>query len=156
MFSSNKKGVGEIVSYVLLTLLVLVASLGAYIFSKNLFHNNLIEADTKRMHDFLKKTYYEIEEMNTYDGSSKTIFFRFDTGEMNINKTSIYFQSLQTYTGDDICFGILCYTSQGGYERSYITLSNLNFSSNITVRPDSYQMFLQYNKNGSKISVQFK
>jgi hypothetical protein len=156
MYLSSKKGVQEIVSYVLLTLLVLVASLSAYVFSKTLFQDNLVESDTKKMHTTLKKIHYEINRLLQYDGSSSTVFFRFESGQLEINSSTISFLSLQPYVGDSICFDVICYSSRGGYELSFINFSGLTFDQNISVRPGDYQLQLTYNKSGSQINIAFK
>lgn len=157
MFNKNKKAVSEITSFVLITLIVVISSTAAYLFSKNLIADNLAELDSKNMNIYLKKIYYETKELSSFDGSSLSIPITFKTGQLIFVNNSLYYQSQNAYSGGDYCFEILCTQNKVGFERKYINLSNsYNFANNLTLNPGTYTLLFKHIKNESKISVTFK
>ncbi len=157
MFSKNKKAISEITSFVLITLIVVVSSTMAYLFSKNLIDENLAELDGKNMDIYLKKIYYETNEISSFDGSSISIPITFKTGQLVFVNNMVYYQTLNSYSGSDYCFDILCTQNNDGYERKYINLTSpYQFSNNLTLDSGTYILLFKHLKNESQIIVTFK
>jgi len=157
MFNKNKKAISEITSFVLITLIVIVSSTMAYLFSKNLIDENLAELDGKNMEIYLKKIYYETNEISSFDGSSISIPISFKTGQLVFVNNMVYYQTLNSYSGSDYCFDILCSQNKEGYERKYVNLTTpYQFSNNLTLDSGTYILLFKHLKNESKIIVTFK
>jgi len=157
MFNKNKKAISEITSFVLITLIVVVSSTMAYLFSKNLIDENLAELDGKNMDIYLKKIYYETNEISSFDGSSISIPITFKTGQLVFVNNTVYYQTLNSYSGSDYCFDILCSQNKEGYERKYVNLTSpYQFSNNLTLSSGTYTLLFKHLKNESEIIVTFK
>ena len=157
MFNKNKKAISEITSFVLITLIVVVSSTMAYLFSKNLIDENLAELDGKNMEIYLKKIYYETNEISSFDGSSVSIPISFKTGQLVFVNNTVYYQTLNSYSGSDYCFDILCSQNKEGFERKYINLTSpYQFSNNLTLSSGTYTLLFKHLKNESEIIVTFK
>lgn len=157
MYFKKKKAVSEITSFVLITLIVVVASTTTYVFSKNLIDNNIADLDTSNMEKYMKKFYFDINEISSFEGSSLSVPISFKTGNLIFVNNSIYYESMSEYTGSDYCLDITCYQNNGGYEKMYINLTgSYKFKENITLSPGTYTLLFKHLKNESKISITFK
>lgn len=157
MYVSNKKAISEVTSFVLITLIVVIASLSAYVFSKNMISDNLSDIDNKNMNIYLKKMYYSTSEITSFDGSSLSFPISFKTGQLIFVNNSVYFQTQSVYSGTNYCFDSLCYLNNSGFEKKYFNLSNsYQFSTNLTLNPGTYTIMFKNIKNVSQISVTFK
>lgn len=157
MYFKNKKAVSEIISFVLITLIVVVSSTLSYLFAKNLIDENLYALDSKNMNIYLKKMYYTTNEISSFDGSSSSFEVSFRTGELRFINNSINYQSLSKYAGSNICLNMICNIGVEGYEVLSTNLSgNYKFSNNINLSPGTYTILFKNIKNESKIAITYK
>ena len=156
-FRLQKKGMTELVSFVLLTLLIVLASTSAYYFSKDFIDDNVAELDERKMKLVLKKIYYKTLEISSFENASSSLEIYFNKGELAFKGNSVYYQSLIPLYGDGVCIDFLCQQNVGGFSRHNISLTSpYSFSENITLAPGHYTIFFKNNKNESKISIKFK
>ena len=86
---SAKKAVTELVSFVLITLIIVVASTGAYVFSKNILEEDLIEIDIINMKNYFGVFNQKIREIQTFNNASIVVDFSFKTGEVKFVNNQI-------------------------------------------------------------------
>ncbi len=156
MFS--KKGVSELVSFVFITLIVVIASTSAYVVSKHYIEDSLSEIDRASMEKNLKKLDREIDELVAYDNATSSIPISFNTGELSFNTTNVSFQTFESYNASETyCLNSLCYQNIGGFERMSIGLpSNYQFSENLSLSPGTYLIILSHSKAENKIYVRYR
>lgn len=151
----NKKGFVELTSFVLLTLLVVITSISAYVFSKGFLDEKVVEFDRNRAESYMTTMHEKVTKVQGFDDSSTSMNFEFKKGKLVFQSNQVYFQTLIDYTTtSDLCFDILCYSSTGESERIYFNLSNsYNFDENITLEPGFYKLTFTNNKTANEISV---
>lgn len=153
----SKKAVSEVTSFVLITLIIVVASTTTYVFSKNLLDSNLADLDNSNMEKYLLKMHFAIIEISSFEGSSVSIPINFKTGELTFSGNNISYISMSEYSGVDYCLDIICYQNNGNNEKKYINLTTpYTFSQNISLTPGAYTILFKHIKNESKITVTFK
>ncbi len=157
IFLKNKKGVSEIVSFVFLTLIVVLASTIVYFFATNLIDDTISKSDRDSSLIYFKLMKEKLNMINNFDDSTTSINLRFKKGSYVFSGNKISYQSLESYLGISSCIEDICYESVGGFEKLYFNLSNsYNFSENITLYPDLYKVTFKNIKNESKISISIK
>ena len=80
MFIKNKKGISELISFALLTLLVVTTSLSSYLFAKSSFESATLERDYDAMKQFLKGLNSKSTSLTYFDSSITSEFISFDSG----------------------------------------------------------------------------
>lgn len=155
---NNKKAVTELVSFILLTLTIVVACIFAYFFSKSYLDDNLEKFDRDNMEIFLKKFDQKTQEILTFDDSKISLNLYFRKGLITFNDNQIYYQSLSEFSSDlNYCLDNICYLNNGGFERIILNLTSpYVFYTNFTLTPDSYLITLKNIKNENKIEITFK
>ena len=153
----DKKGVSEIVSYLLLTLLIVIISSATYFFAQNYLEEFQQEEDAKMMPTHLKKIAYTIDEIKAFDNQQDTYFISFNTGQIETNGSSLQYVSLVPFNDESVCLRTICYDSRKGYEVSSITLSNnYEFAQNISLTPGEYFIQFSHNKEDKEIDITLK
>ena len=151
---SNKKGVTELTSFVLLTFLITVAATSAYVFSKDFMEDNLAVLDLDNMDTYLIEFSQRSEEIMNFQDAQSVVNVEFKTGQLSFISNQIKFQSLVEYSGEEVCFSELCSKSIGGYELYFMNLSNSYiFKNNLSLGPGSYRIVLVNIKKKKKITV---
>jgi len=155
---SAKKAVTELVSFVLITLIIVVASTGAYVFSKNILEEDLIEIDIINMKNYFGVFNQKIREIQTFNNASIVVDFSFKTGEVKFVNNQIRYMSLfESVGGVGYCFDYLCYDYVGGYELTYMNLSNsYSFSKNVTLSPGKYTVVFKNLGEVNEIEIKIK
>jgi hypothetical protein len=155
MLLKNKKGVSELVSFALLTLLVVITSLTSYLFAKTTFQDAAIERDYEYIKNFLVKIESKSDSLTYYDSTVSSEFISFTYGQLIFENNTLSYQSLIPIQSDDLCIDSLCYLNKGGFERLQISFDRFNFSSNFTMLPGKYHLRFEYHKNVSEVLVSF-
>jgi len=152
--SLNKKGISEVISFVLLTLVVVVASTSAYFFSTNLIDNSLSKNDLGNSKIYLEKMTYKIDSIMNFQDSSTSMNLEFNSGRFYFQGNQIYYQSTLEYLGNNFCFAKICVENIGGFERKYFNLSNSYvLKNNFSLVPGLYKLTFSNIKNESKLLV---
>lgn len=154
---ANKKGVTEIVSFVLITLLIVIASSGAYFYSKGAIDDQVQTLDLKNMDFLFKNLNYKLEESKVFDGNSFSVGISFNTGEVYAKGNGLFYQSLVSFSGNNYCFDDICHKIGGNSELVYFNLTDgYEFNSNFTLVPGNYILFFKNYENESKIYVKIQ
>ncbi len=156
MFRKNKKAISDLISFVLLTFLVLTSSLIAYSFSKNFFDEKINERDSKYIENFFKKIYSQLDNLAKRDGSFLVVPLNFDSGLIKFNGSKITYYSLVKSDTSEICIDNLCYGSNLGYEVLSVNFNEFVFEDNFSLVPENYNLGFSFNKSSSIMSVFLK
>lgn len=157
MLLRQKKAVSEQVSFVLLTLVVAVASLSAYFFAKDFIDRHTAELDEEKMQATLKKVAYKINEISSFDGASGNADISFSKGLIGVNGNQIYYSSLVPYQGTLYCYETLCLENNKNTSRYSFNLpSGYTFDKNFTLVPGTYKLLLEHDKTISQIKIRIK
>ena len=156
MFIKNKKGISELISFALLTLLVVTTSLSSYLFAKSSFESATLERDYDAMKQFLKGLNSKSTSLTYFDSSITSEFISFDSGQLIFENNTLSYQSLFSTTSSDICLDNFWYLNAGGYERIQIQFDKFNFSSDFSLLPGIYKLRFEYQKNISEMIVSFE
>ncbi|MDA3856505.1 MAG: hypothetical protein PF569_09700 [Candidatus Woesearchaeota archaeon] len=153
----HKKGVTEITSFVLITLLVVTTSIIAYQFSKSTIEDSVAKNDYNNMEIYFNNLIQKTNQVQKFEGQSFGMGISFSKGSVVVEGNTIHYRSLIDYLGTDYCYNGLCHTNSNDAEQIYFNLSSgYNFSSNMTLLPGSYFLIFKNNKNVSKIDLSFK
>lgn len=156
MFKKSKKGVVEILSFVLITFLIVVASLTTYIFAKSYVETNVESFDLKAMENQLKVYDRKIQQISVFNGSQTSIYTDFKSGVLSFEGDSVIFRSLvKTTQQEEVCFSSLCYFNDDGFESVKLNISNYSFDRNLSLRPGDYIINFKHNKNENTIEIKF-
>lgn len=154
---SDKRGVSEITSFVLLTLIVVTSSIFAYTYSKGSIDRKFIRMDIDNAKSYFKKIHYDLLEIKNFEGATFGMDISFHKGVWIFEGSNLYYQSENKYVGSDYCFTEVCYTSRSGFEMAYINLSSgYVFAQNFTLTPGNYMLIFKNVKNESKVEVYVK
>ncbi len=152
----NKKATTEIISFVLITLLIVVASSLTYIFSSNYLETKVSELDSNKMENSLKEISYMTDKIQKIDRSMSSIIISFSSG-LFIIEDNKYLYSSFVKTEGNYCSDILCYYSNNGFLNMFYNLSNsYTFENNLSLNPGSYIISFENIKNESKIKLSVK
>ena len=153
----NKKGMSEIIAFVLLTLLIIISANIAFLFAQDKIDKTTENIDLENMLFLLKKTNIGIEEVKTYDSNSFTVPIFFKTGMISFVDNQFKYTSLVSFEGNDYCLNDICHKKAGITESISINLTeDYNFDKNLTLSPGNYRVFLKHNKNEKKIEIKIK
>jgi len=153
----NKKGVSEIVSFVLITLLIVISANVAFLFAKDKIIDTVEDLDLKNIISLFEKSNVGLIEIQTFDKNSFTVPVSFRTGNLHFENDTVYYQSLVPFYGDSYCINDVCHVKNGKTELVSFNLTNgYNFSENIELTPGNYRLFFRNNKNEKKIEVKFR
>lgn len=153
----NKKGISEIVSYLLLTLLIVVVATTTFFFAQNYLDDLQAEEEYTSMESHLKKMKYSIEEIKSFENETSTYFIKFSTGQIETRGNALQYASEVSFEGDDFCLEVLCYKSRGGFGVITTNLSNnYSFSENTTLTPGEYFLEFRHDKKGEQIDISAK
>lgn len=156
MFRKSKKGIAEILSFVLITFLIVVASLTTYIFAKSYVETNVESFDLNAMENQMKVYDRKIQQILVFDGSQVSVDTEFKSGLLLFQGDSIIFQSLvRTTQQNEVCFSSLCYFNDDGFESIKLNMSDYEFDRNLSLRPGNYILNFKHNKNDNKIEIKF-
>ena len=152
---NNKKGVSELVSFVLLTLLIVTSSIIAYYFSENQLESTQINLDFENINNILKNTYYELNSIMNFDDSSITIPFSYKYGTLLFENNQLWFISDNEIPNNySLCVDVLCSANYLNRDSIYFNLSNnYYFEENFSLPPGNYRIRFINIKNESKIKV---
>lgn len=152
----NKKAISELLSFILIILLIIVASTSAYLFSDNYLNDKISNLDYNNMKLNLNKMDYLINNIQNLDSSSSSIGISFSKGELSFENNQVKYQSLVSSSGD-LCLDTICYKDNNGFDLLYINLSNsYNFDKNLSLTPGNYILSFKNLKNVSKIKIYLK
>lgn len=156
VFQKNRKALSEITTFVLLTLLIFVSSISAYLFSENVLEEEFNKLDLKNLENFLFKTKFKINSISSYEDSSFRVFLNFNFGKVHFKNNQIYFISQNQYDGKSYCFDFLCYESFNGFEKVFVNLDNgFVFEQDFDLISGEYLLDFVVLKNEKKIRVVF-
>lgn len=157
LYKKNKKGLVELTSFALLTLLILVLSLTAYLVISSILEDQLANYERNIINSQLKKLNIELTQIENLQDSSFTTPLTLQKGVITINKTAITYNSLIEFTSSEkTCFEQLCYNSKNGFETISLDLSNnFTFKQSITLKPENYIITFT-NIGGNEIDFKFK
>ena len=157
MIITNKKGVTEIVSYLLLTFLVVIISSITYFFAQDYITDVQQEQDFEHMELHLKKIAFLVNGITSFDGDSSTYFLSFTTGQIELQGSDLIYASEIPYSGSSTCLTHLCYESRNGFEIIRLPLpGNYSFTQNTRILPGSHFMQFTHYKEGDKVHVSLK
>lgn len=153
----NKKGINEVISFVLLTLLIVFSCTSTYVIAKNVINDKVSEIDLSNAEIYMQKIKEKTNEIQNFDGSSFGISVKFNTGKLRFNSNQMSYQSFVKYTGDTYCFDGVCHESNNDYEVIYINLSNsYAFDETFTLNKGNYLLLFKNIKNEKEIQITFK
>jgi hypothetical protein len=156
MFFKNKRGMSELISFALLTLLVVITSLTSYLYAKSAFEDASIERDYEFMKNFLIKLDSKSDSLSYYDSTVSSEFISFNYGQLLFENSTLSYQSLIPITSESLCIDSFCYLNAGGFERLQVSFDRFNFSSNFSLLPGKYHLKFEYLKNSSEVFVSFE
>lgn len=155
----SKKAVSEVLSFILITLVIVSASLATYLYSKSFITDNIAEIDLRNFEKKLSQIDRKITQISTFDNSVTSFNLEFKSGFLQFKSNQIIFES-DVRSGQDgffFCNENLCYYESDGLDSVSINLSsNVVFSRNISLNPGNYLLTLKYLKNESEIFITFK
>ena len=153
----SKKAVSELVSFILILLLVVIASTIAYIFASNLLDEREAQYNEQRMESLLKRFNAQTQNILAVDQRATTLQLDFTRGQVTFQGNQIIYTSLARFDGLPYCLGVLCFESGGG--GFTIISTNVSetqqFSSTQVLGPGSYLILLQ-NQNESEIRIEVR
>ncbi len=157
MYFKNRKALTEVLSFVLLTLIIIAASVSAYIFSKNQLYNSLSNFDLERMDSNFNQVYYNLDSIQSFDNSQVSNYFVFNYGTLEFVDNQLRYRSMVEYYNDSgFCLLNVCSISDNGYEIIYFNLTNgYSFKENLSLLPGRYALGFRNLKNESKIQIIF-
>ncbi len=157
MFKS-KKGVSELISFVFITLIIVVTSVSAYFVSKSVIDSTIIDVDRDNMGIYLKKMSQRIDEVKVFNNASNVIDVSFKKGLLEFNNNQVIYHSLKEYSSTAVsCFSQVCFKSVNDYEVLYYNLTDsYTFSDNVTLNPGAYTLIFRNIKSGNKIEIRFR
>lgn len=157
MIITNKKAVTEIVSYLLLTFLVVIISSITYFFAQDYITSIQQEQDFEHMELHLKKIAFLVDGITSFEGDASTYFLSFSTGQLELRGSDLIYASQVQYSGSPTCLTHLCYESRNGFEIILLSLpGNYTFTQNTRILPGSHFMQFEHYKEGEKIHVSLK
>ncbi len=151
----NKKGVSELISFALITSLIILASISAFFVAKNVIDQRVGDIDRENVYsDFLKMSYH-FSQIQNFNNATFSVFLNFKNGYIDIDGNQIYYQTLKPYASEDeYCFSNVCHVSFGGYERIYYNLSGgYLFDSNLRITGGTYIVSFKNNRASNEIEV---
>ena len=153
----NKKAMSEIISFVLITLLIVIFSTITYLFAKDVINERVNEVDLKNMNTFFKKMNFQTTEIQNFDEESYSIPINFRSGVLIFIDNHVKYQSQVSFEGNSYCFEDLCHESINEYELIYYNLSNgYTYDKEFMLYPGNYMLFLKNSKNESEIQITIK
>lgn len=154
---SNKKGISEVVSFVLIVALITILSSTAYFFAKTNIDEQVSKFDRNNMEIYVKRMAQKIDSIKNFDTSTTSISVSFKKGILIFEDNTAFYNSQVPYSGSNVCFNNICYQANEGYETILYNLTNgYYFSQNISLTPGSYLLTFENNKNESKIIIKFQ
>jgi len=157
LFLNNKRGVSEITSFVLITLIIVFASSISYIFSKSLIEDSISKLDKDNLRNDLLFMKDKLNLIQNFDSSTSSYALSFNVGELNFSGNNVYYQSLEKISASSICLEDLCYQNVLGFERMYFNLSNsYTFSNSLTLPPGNYLISFKNLKATKQIKIMVK
>ena len=148
MYRNPKKGITEVTSYVLLTLLIVVISTIVFLFSQGYLEQVRADASYESMENQLKQVGVLFEKNSHFDRSGFSYYFSFEEGALLLEDNEIKYISLKSYEGEEECVSLLCYRSEGGAEVIAFELpAGFSFSEEANIMPGSYTMYFELDKN---------
>jgi len=157
LFLNDKKALVEITSFVLLTLLIVIASSSAYIYSNKLIDKTISKNDRDNAENYIKLIKEKIDLISNFEDATSSININFKKGELNFKDNQVSYQSLERYYGETICFDDICYEEVEGFEKIYFNLSSpYIFTQNISMDSNLNKITFKNIKNESKIQVIIK
>jgi hypothetical protein len=153
----NKKGLSEVISFVLIVALITILSTSAYFFAKTNLDEQVAKIDRSNMENYFKKISYKIDSLQNFDSATTSMSITFNKGLLIFEGNKTSYNSIIRYSGSDVCFNNICYESNGGYEKiAYYLTNSYIFSSNITLTPGTYLLIFENNKNETEITIKFQ
>ena len=157
MIITNKKGVTEIVSYLLLTFLVVIISSITYFFAQDYITSIQQEQDFEHMEVHLKKISLLMNGITSFDGDASTYFLSFTQGQLELRGSELIYASKVPYSGSSTCLTHLCYESRNGFEIIILNLpEDYTFTQNTRILPGSHFIHFEHYKEGEKVHVSLK
>lgn len=157
MFKDSKKGVTELISFVLILLVIVVASLSTYIFSKSQLEKNIYSFDNFNFEKKLLLVEQKINQISTFDNSQTSFYLEFKSGQLTFKENQVIYQSLiKSNSNQNVCMQNLCFYTINDFEVISLNLTNLTFNNNMTIYPGNYIFNIRFQKNESKIYLQFQ
>lgn len=153
MYLKTKKGVSELISFTLLTLLITITSLSSYYYVSSSFDEISIEKDYSLMVNFLNEINIYLPKLTIYDQSSSIFFISFETGSFIVSGNSLAYQSQIPFTSNSVCLDSVCYQNNNNFERINVSFNEFNFSSNFSLIPGTYKLQFIYQKNTSQMNI---
>lgn len=155
---NNKKGMSELVSFILITFIVVVFSVSAYVFSKNFIDDSIISIDRNNLVNDFKKIQLKIDSIKNFNDATFTYNLDFSNGLLVFNGSSVHYMSFKEFgIGTASCFENLCYDSVDGFEKIYFELDDSYiFNNYLSLNPGNYNLIFTNIKNETKISIVFK
>jgi len=152
---SNKKSMTEIISFVLITLIIVVASISAYVFSKSSLEKNINSVDYSKMTKNLNLFSQKIKKISAFQDSQMSFDFSFKIGQLNFKDNQVNFQTMKKVDSSfNYCEGVVCFKSENNYERIYINLTDsYSFDHNLSLVPGNYILTFKNIKNETKIQI---
>lgn len=153
-----KKAITEMISFVLLTLLIVVASSTAYFFSQSLLDSHLAERDEENMAHSLSKMNHKISQLTRFDGSTQAITVSFSTGQLHFKQDQVIYNSLVSYSAnEEICKNLYCIDSHSGHSKLYFSLpGSYIFSRELKLSPGTYFLTISNKRGENEIDIIFK
>lgn len=157
MLKNSKKGVVEILSFVLVTAVIVVASLSTYIFAKSFLEKNVAELDRSNFENKLVLLEQKINSINTFDNSQTFLNIEFKTGSLFFQNNQIIYSSfVETSSNSTFCLDNICSYVVDGFETLSLDISPLQVNQDFLLNPGNYNLFMRFQKNDSTIHITFQ
>ncbi len=153
----KKKAMTEIISFTFILLVVIVAALTAYIYSKQIIESTAREYEKENIISFFKKFSQKESQIKRFDNFAVSMDLNFREGLVYFRGNQIVYISRLDYAGPTTCLNDICYSSQDGGEVIYYNLSgDYEFYHNFSLQSGNYQFTITNLKNDEKFRISFK
>ncbi len=157
LFYKNRKGLSEIIAFILLTFLIVTGSTLVFYFVKDYVDEEVFKIDHMKMQDNMKNINMNIGRIKNVDSSDFSFSLSFNTGLLYFQEGMMKYYSLMDFNGIDYCFNSICHVGIIGKEMMYFNMSSdYVFEPELKLTPGNYLITLRNNKNEKKIHVTIK
>lgn len=144
----SKKGLNEIVTYLLILFLSVIVTTGVYFYVNSSLEDQIVNIELSKMEETLILTHNTLNFLQQNPSQSESVIFSFKRGNMIINGTQIrYISEVETSITSSTCVNI-CYDNFGGFRSIFINVSEFNnatLTSSQILNPDTYRFYMIYN-----------
>lgn len=154
----NKQALGDIVSFLLILFLSIIATTGVYFYTNSTLNEQINELEFSKVEEQLIYTHNIFNYLLLNPTQSEPIIYSFSQGEMIINATTIrYISSIESSNNSSVAECItICYDNFKGFKSIFVNVSSYNnatLTSSQILTGDTYTMYVNYNEIGGQYGI---